>query len=348
MRIGIDISPLESGHSIRGIGFYVQNLKKSILQIDKVNQYEFLKSTNNLKGFDVIHIPYFDPFFIHLPLKKTGKLVVTVHDLTPLILPELFPIGIKGRVKWELNKQLLNRADAIITDSDSSKNDINRLTGISKNKIHTIYLAAGEEFKQISIPQAQIEKLRKKYMLPEDFLLYVGDVTANKNLPALIDAVEKTKYTLVLIGKALVSDSYDRLNPWNKDLVYVQAKIKNNTQFKSLGFVDQDDLVALYNLATASILPSVYEGFGLPVLEAMQSGCPVITTKNGSLAEVAGDAAQFVDPSDSESIIGGINAVMRNEKLQKSLESKGLIQAKKFNWEKTAIQTSLVYKKISL
>jgi len=346
MKIGIDISPLQTGHSVRGVGFYVKNLTEYLLKYDVVNQYLFLKNLNDLDKVDVLHIPYFDPFFIHLPLIKRAKLVVTVHDLTPLIFPNLFPIGIKGSIKWSINKALLKRADAIITDSDASKRDIHKLTGVALDKIHRVYLAASHDFKTLNISRRESERILKKYKLPEEFLLYVGDVTANKNLPTLIDAVKKTDITLVLVGKALSNTDYDHANPWNKDLVQIHKKISNNSQFKVLGFVDQEDLTSLYNLATASILPSLYEGFGLPVLEAMQSGCPVITTKRGSLKEVAGNAAYFVDPESSEDIAKGITEVMKNKKLQIELKEKGLEHTKKFSWKKTSEQTIQVYKSL--
>jgi glycosyltransferase involved in cell wall biosynthesis len=346
MNIGLDISPLQSGHVIRGVGFYVQNLKKSLELYDKENHYSFLNTLENADNLDILHIPYLDPFFVHLPLRKKCKLVVTVHDLTPLVFPKLFPTGIRGRVKWEINKKLLNNVDAIITQSDCSNNDIQRFTGISKEKIHTVYTATGEEFKQLNIPKTMNQELRTKYKLPEKFVLYVGDVTPNKNLPALVDAIKTTKHTLVMVGKSLANREFDRSNALNNDLIYIQEQAENNPQIKILGFVDQQDLVALYNIATVSILPSLYEGFGLPLLEAMQSGCPVITTKGGSLPEVAGDAAYFVDPTSVESIANGINEVMGDAALQKSLINKGLKQAEKFTWKKSAEQTVNVYKKI--
>src|SRR5690606_8255299 len=144
----------------------------------------------NHSNSDLLHIPYFDPFFIHLPLQKKSKLVVTVHDLTPLVFPDIFPAGIKGNLKWQFNKRLLAKADGIITDSHASATDIHRLTGIPKNKIHTVYLAAGEEFKKMENGKWKME-IKEKYGLPDRFVLYVGDVTANKNLPRLIDAIKE-------------------------------------------------------------------------------------------------------------------------------------------------------------
>lgn len=349
MKISLDISPLQSGHAIRGVGFYVRNLQKYLLEYDKSNEYEFIDSSNtysNSSNSDLLHIPYFDPFFVHLPLIKKNKLVITVHDLTPLIFPDKFPVGVKGSLKWNVNKQLLKRADAIITDSNSSAKDIHRITGIPESKIHTVYLAAGPEFKQLNLPRTVNSELRTKYKLPEQFVLYVGDVTANKNLPRLIDAIKETNFTLVLVGKSIAAKEYDATNPWNADLVEIQRKMNGDKRFIPLGFVDQEDLVGLYTIADVCVLPSIYEGFGLPVLEAMQSGCPVVTTKGGSLPEVAGDAAHYVDAYDTTSIANGISEVLSGNKLRDEMIKKGLKQAQMFTWKKTIEATVKVYESI--
>ncbi len=349
MNIGIDISPLKSGHAIRGVGSYVRQLQKSLERYDESNNYTFFNNTNNISNnnnIDLIHIPYFDPFFVHLPVRKKTKYVVTVHDLTPLVFPDKFPVGIKGNVKWNINKQLLKRADAIITDSNSSAKDIHRITGIPESKIHTVYLAAGEEFKQLNLPITVNSELRTKYKLPEQFVLYVGDVTANKNLPRLIDAVKQANFTLVLVGKSIASNDYDASNPWNRDLAEIQEKMKGDKRFITLGFVDQEDLVRLYNIADVFVLPSIYEGFGLPVLEAMQSGCSVVTTKGGSLPEIAGDAAHYVDANDTTSIANGLSEVLSSNQLRETLIKKGLEQAKLFSWKQTAADTLRVYQQV--
>src|SRR5690606_743268 len=148
---------------------------------------------------DIIHYPYFDPFFLTLPLKKRVKTIVTVHDLTPLVFPDAFPAGIKGKLSWQVQKYSLKSASAIIADSEASKKDIIRLTGIDSNKIHVVYLAAGEEFERLQLSDTRNKELRKKYKLPENFLLYVGDVTWNKNLPRLLDAIEEANVPLVMI-----------------------------------------------------------------------------------------------------------------------------------------------------
>lgn len=348
MKIGIDISPLTSGHflqhRVRGTGFYLTNLKESLEKYFPENEYMYFKRGDNIPAdVDLIHIPYFEPFFLTLPIFKKYKFVVTVHDLTPLVFSEHFPPGLKGKMKWEIQKSILKKADGIITDSFSSKNDIEKIIKIKSNKIDVVYLAAAEHFKKL---KSINHKVVKKFNLPDDFLFYVGDATWNKNLPNLIKAVNKTDFNLVIAGGAFVNKDYDKTNPWNKDLHEAQVLASSNKKILPLGFVPDEDLIEIYNLATAFLMPSYYEGFGLPVIEAMKSGCPVITSKEGSISEVAGSAAYYIDPYSFDSIANGINEVMKNEALRSALSRKGLDQSKKFDWHETARKTNEVYKKI--
>ncbi len=350
MKIAIDMSPLKKGnflqHRVRGTGFYLENLKRSLLQYYSNNKYIFFTRGENLpKDIDLVHYPYFEPFFLTLPIYKKYKTIITVHDLTPLVFPNFFPRGIKGELKWQLQKIALRKADAIITDSISSKKDILRHTGISEDKISVIYLAAGEKFKKLKIGDWESE-IKKKYGLPSKFILYVGDATWNKNLPRLIKAAKSVKIPLAMVGKALVDKDFDRGNPWNQDLAKVEGLTKKDRNILRLGFIPTDDLVMIYNLAAVFVMPSLYEGFGLPILEAMSCGCPVVTTKEGSIPEVAGNAAFYVNGHDSKSIADGIRTIYESKKLKEKYSGKGLIQAKKFSWKKTAKETFSVYKKV--
>ncbi|HXS15180.1 MAG TPA: glycosyltransferase family 1 protein [Candidatus Saccharimonadales bacterium] len=344
MKVAIDVSPLSSGHKVRGVGFYLAHLKDALEKYVPQNDYIYFKN-GKVPSSDVVHYPYFDPFFLTLPFFKKQKTVVTVHDLTPFVLPELFPVGIKGKIKWYFQKRALRKADAILTDSEASKNDIARIIGYPTDKIQVAYLAAGEEFIQITTNRQQITTVKKKYHLPDIFALYVGDVTANKNLPRLVKGALRANVTLVMVGKSLVDENVPN-NPWTKDLMAVQELAKNNSQIVRLGFVPDEDLVAIYNGATVFVMPSLYEGFGLPILEAMACGCPVITSSKGSLREVAGDAAYTVNQDSIESIAEGLQKVIGDRQLQKKLSEKGLAQAKKFSWEKTAKETTSVYQKV--
>ena len=148
-----------------------------------------------------------------------------------------------------------------------------------------------------------------------------------------------------MVGKALSEENFDKTNPWNKDRVIIQKLFARESSIIRLGFIPTEDIVSLYNSATVFVMPSVYEGFGLPVLEAMQSGCPVITTKGGSVAEVAGDAAYYVDGFEEEDIKKGIETVFSSKSLRESLSKKGIMQAKKFSWKKTAELTIKAYQK---
>lgn len=346
MNIAIDISPLQTAHKVRGVGFYVKNLKEALEKYFPHISFIFFTQAKNIpKDTQVIHFPYFEPFFLTLPLFKKTKTIVTVHDMTPLLFPKDFPVGIKGKIKWLFQKRALQKVDAIITDSFSSQKDIARLLSYKKEQIYVTHLAAGEHFRVIQDKKI-LQRVKDTFHLPEKFLLYVGDVTPNKNLPRLAKAVLRTKVPLVMVGKALVNDSADLQNPWNKDLKEILELSKQTNQIIRLGFVEDEDLVALYNLAIAFIMPSLYEGFGLPVLEAMVCGCPVITSKEGSLPEVAGDAAYYVDAYSIDSITEGIQKVLGNRNIAKKMSGKGLLQAKKFSWKKTSEATVAVYKKV--
>ncbi len=345
MKIAIDISPLQTGHKVRGVGFYLENLKRALLKYDKENEYLFFVPGEKLpKDIDLIHFPYFEPFFLALPLYNKNKTVVTVHDLTPIVFPDAFPRGIKGEVKWQMQRLALKKANRIITDSKSSKKDVIKYIGVKDLLIDVVYLAAGEQFRLIKSSESKLLSLRKKYNLPEKFALYVGDVTWNKNLPRLLDAIKTTNISLVMVGKNLVNENYDRNNPWNHDLNRINELAKDDKRIIRLGFVESNDLVSIYNAATVFVMPSLYEGFGLPILEAQACGCPVVTTKEGSLKEVAFDSAYFVDGYDYESIAGGIEKVFNSSSLQQELREKGFENARKYSWEKTAEQTIQSYK----
>lgn len=359
MKVAIDISPLKGGHRVRGVGFYLQNLKDALIKYFPQNDYFFFDKASSIPDeFRVVHFPYFDPFFLTLPFLSNKKIIVTVHDLIPIIFKEHFPAGLKGSMKWQIQKRKLKRANAIITDSESSKKDIEKILGVRSENVHTVYLAASSDFKELKNVTAEAGsrlkdisgknlKLKiKKFGLPDQFLLYVGDVAWNKNLPRIVQTIKETSYTLVMVGKTLRSEDVDIENPWNKDLALIQKETEGDPRFIKLGFISSFDLNLLYNMACALVMPSIDEGFGLPILEAMQAGCPVITSKEGSIPEVAGQAALYVDAYDTESIKAGIIELVKDEKLQKELSKKGRERSKLFSWKKTAGETLKVYDEV--
>lgn len=350
MKIAIDTSPLNSGHylqhRVRGTGFYLTNLRDSLLKYFPKNTYQFFSRGEKLDSdVNLVHYPYFEPFFLTLPLFSNQKYVATVHDLTPLVFPQSFPAGLKGNMKWNLQKASLKRAKSIITDSESSKRDLIKIAGVDASRVKVVYLAAGEQFKPVA--KEKVDIVRQKYNLPGKFALYVGDATWNKNLPRLVEAIKKINIPIVMVGKALTNKEYDKSNPWNADLAKVQKETENDSNFIFPGFVEDADLVSIYNGATLFVAPSLYEGFGLPILEAMACGCPVITSQEGSLGEVAGAAAYFVDAYKSDSIAEGIKKVYEDSGLQKELKQKGLKRAAEFSWKNTALNTVKVYESVT-
>lgn len=351
MVVGIDISPLYSGHKVRGIGFYVQRLLEGFkklrlkeLVIKKLENKEEIRK----QEYDLLHIPYFSPFFQTMPrpweIKK--PMVVTIHDLIPVKYPNHYPPGIKGKLRWQLQKRLLKQSTLVITDSFASKYDIAELTGYPLDKIYVTYLAAGEEFRELKANSEQLIATKEKYDLPEKFVMYVGDVNWNKNVPGLVRACEKIDLPLVIIGKQAVNKDHDKTHPENKDLVWLQDKVtkrQGDKATKLLGYVPTSDLVKIYNLATVYCQPSFDEGFGLPVVEAMACGCPVVSSNKGSLPEVVGEAGILVEPTVKK-LSRGLKKVVKNKDLQRELRSKGLKWAKGFSWKKTAEETIKIYR----
>jgi glycosyltransferase involved in cell wall biosynthesis len=344
MKIALDISPLESGHKFRGVGFYLYHLKDALQRYYPEYSYVFFINKKSLPSqIDLVHYPYFDPFFLFFPIRKRFPTVITVHDLIPIKFPSHFPAGLKGRIFWQINKQIFRKVDAIIVDSESSKKDVINLVGIPERLVHVVYLAAGEEFRKLNRGMWEMQ-LRQKYNLFDSFALYVGDVTWNKNLPRIIQASLKSNIPLVLVGKSIVQESFDKDHPWNQDLVKVKYLLRQySSSVRALGFVPDFDLVALMNLANMLVMPSLYEGFGLPVLEAMQCGTPVITSREGSLPEVGGDAVYYVDAYNEDAIAKGMREIFHNPKLQYELSRKGLERSKIFSWQKTAKETLQIY-----
>jgi len=334
MKVAIDVSPLKNANRYRGVGIYTQQLVKS-LQSLKIGNFscQLVENKSMIGDSDLIHYPFFDLFFLTLPLKKTKPTVVTIHDVIPLIFPEHFPPGIRGNLKFQIQKFSLKNTKAIITDSENSKKDLFKYLNYPKDKIHVVPLAPAKEFKPIMA--------KNKYQLPEKFILYVGDVNYNKNIPGLIKALAglKEKMSLVLVGKAFKDESLKE----TQEILQLISLLKLEKKVIRLDWVSSEDLVGIYNLATVYCQPSFYEGFGLPVLEAMACGCPVVAAKTSSLSEICGSAAVMVDPYDINDMIRGLGqALNRREELIK----KGLLQAKKFSWQKTAQQTYEVYQKV--
>jgi len=355
MNIAIEVTPLKSAHQYRGIGFYTKNLIWALKEYQPENEYIFFTRGENLpRNADLVHYPYFDVFNRTLPLFKKLPTVVTIHDLIPIVFPDRFPRGIKGEIKWQWQKLALKSVSAVITDSQSSKKDIHKLTAINREKIDVVLLAPSKEFKKLSIINYQLS-IKEKYQLPDIFVLYVGDVNWNKNICGMLKAFHKLKaqssklkaiakdLKLVFIGKAFRDKSLRETR--EIDCLIDELGIAN--YILKLGFMPTKDLVAIYNLASVYCQPSFYEGFGLPCLEAMACGTSVVAADIPVLREVCGKAVVYVNPYNVDSIKDGIEKILcLNDSNHLNMVNKGMEQAKKFSWKKVAKKTVEVYEKI--
>lgn len=340
MTIVIDATPLRSGHKTRGIGRYTQQLCLSLRRIKSPHQITVTSTTGSVDTPDLVHYPYFDLFQSHLPLfPQAPKEMVTIHDLIPLRFHKAFRPGIRSGINLWLQMQLVQRMSAIITDSSCSKNDITKFLRVDESKIFVIPLGVSEEFHPLS--KELIGEARRQYQLPKDYLLYVGDVNTNKNIPSLIAALKGVPLPLVLVSSSILQTSLPEVRE-------IEKAIKDNgveNRIIRLDRVPLDpnlDLVAIYNGATVYVQPSIYEGFGLPVLEAMACGTPVVSSNATSLPEVSGGAAFLVDPTVI-SMRDGIQEVLGNSNLRANLRKKGLQRAKMMTWIKTAEATHRLY-----
>lgn len=369
MRIGIDFHSAERDGS--GNCTYIRNLVENLIKIDRKNEYflyvvnighpyyEKFKNidnvhlcptlTNNpfvripllglktiLDQIDVLHVQYIAP-----PI-YAGKLVVTIHDVSFLHFPKCFR-------KFELYRQKIlipiniKRSDKIITVSDYSKKDIINKYNIKEDKVVVTYNGVNPIFKHLD-NSFEKKKVLEKYGIKKEFILFVGRVDARKNVPALIKAflaLKKEKnipHQLVIVGK--------------KDFLpnYIQKEIETsicNADIIFSGYLSEEDLLLFYNLASVFVYPSLYEGFGLPCLEAMACGCPVVSSNISSIPEIVGDAGLLVNPFSIDEIMNSIYKIISDSELRDKLRDKGLKQAVQFNWESTALRTLEFYKSVS-
>lgn len=340
MRVNLNTSPLQTGHSGRGIGTYTRQLQHALQLVSEV------ELVANATTADVIHYPFFDLFFrtlpLHMPWKKQA-VVVTIHDVIPLQFPEHYRPGVRGSLRFLSQQAALRFVDHIITDSVASQQAISKYLGRSQRDITVVPLAAASDFE----PQSKImrQHVREKYGLPKQYILYVGDINYNKNIPQLIQALSGVdeKITLVCVGK-----NFEKQNipEWHA----IQSVLDEHALHDRVRFVTRidsdstDELAAVYQSAACYVQPSLAEGFGLPVLEALQSGTVVVSTQGGSLPEVGGTAALYTDGFSASAMAKTINqALALNKKERIDRIAAGKKWAHTFSWQNTAVATYHVY-----
>lgn len=361
MKIGIDGSLLL--REMTGIGRYLRNTLEQIPKIDKKNEYfiflpgeapEYKKMGYKIiSGPKVNFLPqkiYF-PFWLLGPLNlllrknrmhifwqpnhflspffnyKKAKFIISVHDLIPKIREEFRNSFFRGYLSLLLPLSV-KKSVKIITVSENSKKDIINFFNIPEEKIEVIYEAAEEKFKARHLSYYEKNKLQKKYNLPEEFILYISGIEKRKNIFGIIKIADilkqkKIKAPIILFGK----------KGFGSKEILKEIQKRKNISYK--GFLEEEDLPKIYNLAKIFLFPSFYEGFGLPVLEAMQSGLPVLASNSSSLPEVIGSGGIMYYPNDYISFANEIEKILKNRIYAQRMSRKSLAQAKNFNWEKS-------------
>ena len=369
MRIAIDAHSVGTG--LGGNESYATNLIEALAEIDSVNRYTLYvtrreaveRFSNRWSNFsvrttlphtpliripltlsaelrrnpvDVLHVQFTAPPF------SPGPVVVSIHDLSFEHLPQTF--------KWRSRKQLritvrrsAREAAQVIALSEHARNDIIATYRVSPEKVNVIPLAAPAHFSPVSDEQ-ELQRVRQTYGIEGDYILSVGAIQPRKNLSRLVAAYSRLRWArpegklpkLVLVGKCawLYDETLRTIN---------ELEVSNSAILT--GYVPQADLPALYSGALCFVYPSYFEGFGLPPLEAMKCGAPVVVGDKTSLPEVVGDAGVLVDPFDVEDIASAIQKVITDSDLRAQLRVKGLERAKLFDWRETARQTLAVYRK---
>jgi alpha-1,3-rhamnosyl/mannosyltransferase len=294
-------------------------------------QYQ-LRSLARALSLDLLHLPYYVmPYWPHCPS------VVTMCDLIPMIYPQHLPHRWTAWIFRATASLATRRANHIIAISESTRRDLVRFFGVSENRITVTHLAADERFRPLDSQQR--ENTIRTYGLPERYILCLGINKPHKNLIFLLEVLHelRTEAKLVLAGK--------------EDPRYLQVReearrLGLDDRVVFLGDVPEQDLPMIYNCAEVFVFPSLYEGFGLPVLEAMACGTPVICSNTSSLPEIVGDAAICLHPQDRGAWVAALTELLENQQLRAELKAKGLARAARFSWQEAARQTMAVYRSV--
>lgn len=285
--------------------------------------------------FDLFHSPNY-----RVPFVKNRKLVVTVHDLVVVRFPQFHFAARNFEISMSFRS--LHRADCVISVSENTKRDLIEFLGFPEEKIEVIHNGYNPMFHP-DISEDIITPVLGKHGLRRPFILNLGTLEPRKNQSRLIEAFnllcrdEAKEHSLVIVGQ----------KGWLYDDIFAQVeKLRLEDRVIFTGHVPDEDLPPLVKAAEMLVFPSLYEGFGLPPLEAMACGTPVVTSRVSSMPEIVGDAAILVDPHDLTSIAAGMKLVLEDRDMKESLVSKGLERAKLFNWQTAASQTLEVYNKV--
>jgi len=299
---------------VRGVGRYLQILKENF------PHWQYLSYIKDISN-NVFLNPFFNLFQKPLTIKRLAKKqIAVIHDLIPIKYFDKFPAGLRGNFYLFLNKLALKNYDLLITDSQASKKDIIRILKISEEKVKVIYPCLPKIF--LEEKKSQNNNLTVEALNHLNFCLYVGDATWNKNLVNLAKAIKIANVTCVFVGKVFQKAqtySYNLFHPWQRQLKTFLDETKNDKRFIFLGYVNDNDLITLYQKASLNILPSYDEGFGLSYLEASSQSCPSVLADIEVFHEVAQNTALFADPKNPNDLADKIIELYFNKDRQKVL-----------------------------
>ncbi len=368
MRIAIDVRKL---HDF-GIGTYVRNLLRQLSRIDHDTDYVLLcqqgdqpiagqlgenfrtmtERAGQYSFAEQLSVPFHlsraSPHLFHtphyiLPVLTPCRSIVTIHDCIHLIFPQYLPHRAAHAYARTMFWTAVHRASRILTVSEASKKDILRFFGVPSERVTVIYNAIDDRFFE-QPSEEQIVRVRERYQLHDRFLMYAGNVKPHKNIERLIDAFVLLRKKGLDDLKLLITGSEISRYSTLRRAVH-RHNLHRHVRF--LGYQSEETLAALYRLADVFVFPSLYEGFGLPPLEAMASGTPVVASNVSSLPEVVGDAGVLVNPYDPQAIADGVVNVLEDDALRHDLTARGLKRARTFSWAESVRQIRQIYQDVA-
>ena len=375
MKVAIDIRRMTEF----GVGTYIRNVVRTLARLDRDSKYFLIGSPdrvaecgdlppnfhavnlaggdNTVKGnldfraivrrlnCDVVHIPH----LFWLPRGLSCPYVLTVHDLLEHMYGSRNASSLRRSMHYYLTRRVLRRAARVIAVSQFTRNEIEKLLAIPDARIEVVYNAIDERFLYGHATQADRDLIAQRYLVNHPFILYAGAIRPHKNVVRIIEAFSALKselqkenlypdIKLIIIGDDL--SSHPRLRR-----TVVRSGVQNDVRF--LGFVPIEVLRIFYDVAKVFVFPSLYEGFGLPPLEAMAHGTPVVTSNTSSLPEVAGNAALLVNPENVFEIRRGLQRVLLDSALRDRMKLRGYEQAKKFSWTTSVSRILEIYREVA-
>jgi glycosyltransferase involved in cell wall biosynthesis len=286
----------------------------------------------NRENLDLFHTPHYT-----LPISLNAKRIVTIHDITHLRFPEYFSL-LKRTYAYQMIRHACHAADAVLASSEYTRRDLVRLFPACEPKIKLVYLGVASTF-TVNDDRASVEEFLRRNGLTQDYILYVGSLKPHKNVPVLMKAFaalrESAQLQLVLVGEE-ISDQ--------PSLTALAGELGIEGRLHSLGRIADRELLTAYQGAQAVVLPSLYEGFGFTVLEAMACGTPVVASRAASIPEVVGDAGILFDPFSAEELREALEQLLHNDALRSALRAKGLRNVERFTFQHWAENTLNVYR----